>query len=392
MVTAPLDIDEWRGHDLRGRKRKIRKAIALEPVNTPEDVPLIINTPCYFAFADENRPVDYFRNPAVMVRFQEKAFEDHLSHVHDDTVPYFMPWYGTGVLSSSFGCRVSWPERPDADPAVIEPIITSPKDAARLKPPKPEKDGLMPRVLDTIDYANEHTDLPVGLTDMNSPLSTVAQLCGYENLFLWMHDEPQLVHDLIDIVTNAFINWVKVQKEHIGEPLDSSNGLQGVWSPKGVGVFVSDDDLVSISPEMYKRYVTKPYSRLLKEFGGGSIHFCGQGDRQAEVVVGIQGVRVVNNSPMGNFDSFERLYRTCSGKVALQIQDCTPLDISSYYAQLFKRIDDPRGIMLASFTLPSLGMNAFGGYERVDWNPFDAANRVVDTIRGCLKNRLAAAP
>jgi uroporphyrinogen-III decarboxylase len=62
------------------------------------------------------------------------------------------------------------------------------------------------------------------------------QICGFENVSCWMYEEPSLVHDLISLITEAFINWVKVQKEYTGEPMDASNGLQGIWSPKGVGV------------------------------------------------------------------------------------------------------------------------------------------------------------
>ncbi len=57
--------------------------------------------------------------------------------------------------------------------------------------PDPYKDGLMPKVLKTIDYAVENSDLPVGLTDMNSVLSTIIEMCGYENFFYWMYDEPE---------------------------------------------------------------------------------------------------------------------------------------------------------------------------------------------------------
>ena len=384
-----FDIDEWRGHDLTARKRKIRRAIALEPIESPEDFPIIVNTPCYFTHADSHRPADYFSNPASMVKFQEDGFETHLKEVHDDTVPYFMPWFGTCVISSAFGCAVEWPDKQGVDPAVTEPVIKTPKDAAKLKRPNPHRDGLMPQVLEAIEYARKHSDLPVGLTDMNSPLSTVAQMCGYVNLFLWMYDEPSLVNDLMETVTDVFIEWVKVQKQYIGEPLDSSNGLQGVWSPKGVGVFLADDDLVSIGPELYERFVVACYSRILKTFNGGSLHFCGDGAHQMNTLATIESLKVINNSPMGNFDAFEMLYQKCVGRFSLQIQDCTPVDIETYYAELFKRMDDLRGVMLASFTLPGLGMNAYGGYEAVDWNPNEAANRVVDTIRSCLATRVA---
>ena len=279
--------DTWRGHDLTARKRKIANALALGPVRTPEDVPLIVNTPCYFAFASRDKPADYFADPASMLRYQERGWERHLAEVGDDATPYFMPWFGTGVLASAFGAQVRFPDRMDADPAVAGSVIERPADIARLRKPDPERDGLMPAVLRCIAHARAHGDLPVGLTDMNSPLSTAAQLCGYDRLFVWMYDEPGAVHELMDRVTDAFIEWVKVQKEVIGEPLDASNGLQGIWSPPGVGVWASDDDLVSIGADHYERFVAPRLGRAFTAFGGGSLHFCGSGSHQAATIAGI---------------------------------------------------------------------------------------------------------
>ena len=62
---------------------------------------------------------------------------------------------------------------------------------------------------------------------MQGPLDTVGQMCGQAQLYQWMYHEPQAVHDLFDLVAEAFIEWVKVQKAHIGEPLEQSNGLAG---------------------------------------------------------------------------------------------------------------------------------------------------------------------
>ena len=369
------------------RKRKIENALHLGPVSSAEDVPLIVNTPCYFAFGTNDKPADYFRNPASMVRCQVEGWERHLKHVHDDAVPYFMPWYGTGVLATAFGATVRFPERQGEDPSLTGPVIHSPVQIARLPAPDPERSGLMPRVLETIALAKETCDLPVGLTDMNSPLSTVAQLCGYDKLFYWMYDDPQAVHDLFDLVTDAFIVWVKKQKACIGEPLNASNGLQGTWSPTGVGVWASDDDLVILNPELYAEFVVPRMKRLYATFGGGHLHFCGNGVHQVENILSIPGVRAVNNSPMGNFEVFSQLYRSIKGRIALQIQDSTPLHPEIYYERLFSVIDDLRGVMLVSFTLDKIGINAEGKYEEAHWNAQDAANRAVEAIRGILENK-----
>lgn len=384
--------DTWRGYDLAVRKQKITRTLAFAPVTAATDVPLIINTSCYFAFSSRDKPTDYFTSPASMVRYQEAGWAKHLAAVSDDAVPYFMPWYGTGVLATAFGAEVRLPQAPDSDPSICGPVITQPGDVARLRRPDPERDGLMPTVLRTIAWAKAHSDLPVGLTDMNSPLSTAAQLVGYDRLFAWMFDEPAAVHDLMGLVTDAFIAWVRLQKERIGEPLDASNGLQGTWSPPGVGVWASDDDLVAIGPQQYQTFVAPCMERAFTAFGGGSLHFCGNGSHQARLISGLPGVRVVNNSPMGKLDSFSKLYASLRGRIAIQLQDNNPLDPATYYRGLFARIEDLRGIMLVSFVLDSHAMTLTGGLQPVDRDPRVAAQATVEAIRELLAERLARQP
>ena len=386
------DFREWRGFDIASRCARLMHAFERRPVRAVEHVPLVINTPCYFGFGNRPVPPDYWTNPASMVKFQEDGFERHLASVDDDTVPYFMPWFGTGVIASAFGCPMREATGNGDDPATLGACVETVEEIARLKMPDPEKDGCMARVLEFIDHAVEHSDLPVGLTDMNSPLCTVAQICGYDKLFVWMYDEPAAVHDLFDMVTETFINWVKVQKEHIGEPLDSSNGLQGVWSPKGVGVWVSDDDLVSVGPDHYAEFVVPANSRIFEAFGGGSVHFCGNGLHQVGNLLNTKNIRVVNNSPMGDSDTFGRLVEKLGGRVTIQIQDGAPVDAESYYPKLFDKIGDLTGIMLATFVQDTLGLAMDGGTVPVDWDPLDTANRITRTVRDCVRRKLAGEP
>ncbi len=385
------DFSTWRGFDLRPRIAKIEKAFRREPIASAEEIPILVNTPCYFSFSSLDKPVDYYTNPESMVAYQVQGYERHLRLVADDYVPYFMPWFGVGVLASAFGAAVRMPEDPADDPVIAEPCIHSPSDVARLKLPDPEHAGWMPRVLQAIDYAVALNDLPVGLTDMQGPLDTVGQLCGQAQLYQWMYKEPQMVHELFDLVTEAFIDWVKVQKNHIGEPLEHSNGLQGAFSP-GCGVWESDDDLVLISPELYAEFVAPCVSRIFTAFGGGSIHFCGNGGQQIENLVGVKNLTVVNNSPLGNYTAFQKLARALSGKVTIQIQDASPVDVERYYARLFNEVDDFRGLMLATFVLDNTGMDGMGGYLPVTWHPFETANRVVRAVRENVAKRLRGEP
>ena len=160
-------FNEWRGFDLTQRCEKFYRALRREPVTDPEQIPISIFMPMYPG-GQVHAGLAYYEDPAVMLKYQEDGHFWHLSNVEDDTIPYFMPWFGTGVLASAFGCAVRMPTEDtiEFEPARVTHCLESPKDVARLKMPDPYRDGLMPTVLKFIDYAVAHSDLPVGLTDM----------------------------------------------------------------------------------------------------------------------------------------------------------------------------------------------------------------------------------
>jgi uroporphyrinogen-III decarboxylase len=381
----------WRGFDLSRRLEKIDRAFALADVRSAQDVPIMANTPCYFAFSTPDKPDDYFTNSAAMVDFQERGFARHLAEIDDDVVPYLMPWYGTGVLASGFGCEVAVAPGPGNDPSVIGPCVRSIADARRLRMPDPRSDGWMPRVLATIDHARAHSDLPVGLTDMQGPLDTLGQMCGQVQLFTWMYDEPALAHDLFDLVTDAFIAWVKVQKDHIGEPLDSSNGLQGVGA-SAIGCWESDDDMTMLNPAMYGEFVAPRVARIFDEFGGGSVHFCGKGYQHVDAILDHPSVRVVNNSPMGQFGPLGAFRERLGSTVALQIQDIAPVDLEGYYRKLFHVLGDLRGVFITPFVVDGIGMDATGGYVSRTGDPFETARQLVAVVRDCITTKIAGDP
>lgn len=381
-------MDTWRGFDLSKRKEKIRRAFERAPLTDAEMMPIVIGTPCYFGFGSKPRPREYWEDPKVMVDFQESAYEAHLAQIHDDFVPYFMPWFGTGVLASAFGSKIKPATGDGDDPAVPNIAINSVTDIARLRLPDPYSSGWMPKVVEFIEYAKQHSDLPIGLTDMNSPLSTACQLCGYENFFIWMYEEPEAVKDLMAIITEALIQWTRLQKQLAGEPMDSSSGLQGLWSP-AAGIWLSDDDLVTIGPEQYEEFIVPHYSRIFTEFGGGILHFCGKGLHQADNILKIENVRAVNNSPMGQYDVFTRFVdKVGHGKLSIVIQDGVPEDMERYYTRLFENISDFRGFLFATFLLDDYAVDEVGGLVPVKRDPVQTANDFVRIVRECVAKKL----
>jgi hypothetical protein len=385
-----MTFDFWRGFDLKPRKHKLENTFRCKKISSAQDVPVIVSTGNYFGFGGRPRPLTYWEDPACMLAYQTDYLTEHLTYVTDDLVPYFMPWFGTGVLASAFGCPIKPASGNGDDPCVAGPAVHSIKDAANLTMPDPARDGLLPKVLYFMDYAGEHGDLPVGPTDLNSPLSTLIQICGYEKLFVWMYEEPALVHELMELVTEAFILWVKEQKRHTGESMDASNGLQGVWSPRGVGVWISDDDLIALGAELYAEFAAPCYQKLFTVFSGGSLHYCGAGTQHLKTFATIGGIRSINNSPMGNTAAFDALVTGRPGGSVLQIQDNAPEDPERYYERLFANTADFSGIMVATWVLDTVAMTEDGGYKTVQWEPLKAANNTVKAIRNAITKRLEA--
>ena len=112
-------------------------------------------------------PDEYFTDPACMLEYQLAKIRRHQLVFRDDYIPMLMPWYGTVVVPSAIGSRVLF--QPGMDPAVEGRVLERPEDIRKLRPPDPLKDGLMPRVLDTIRHFRQHSDLPVMFTDAQGP-------------------------------------------------------------------------------------------------------------------------------------------------------------------------------------------------------------------------------
>ena len=239
-------------------------------------LPLIFSDVNYWVSGDTPSliPDDYFTSFEAMFSYQISKIEKHIQKFDDDYIPLLFPWYGTGVVPSALGCNIKFQSK--MDPSVEGTVIKEPKDIRKLSMPNPYKDGLMPRVLKCIDYMRENSDLPISFTDPQGPLNIALCLCGVENLFVWMYEYPKYVHEIMEFCTEVFIEWIKVQKKHSGQKINSGAFPHGIALPEDFGgVWLSDDDCTILSPKLYKEFVVPYNSKVFKAFGGGTLHFCG---------------------------------------------------------------------------------------------------------------------
>ncbi|MCU0506897.1 MAG: hypothetical protein MUC34_00595 [Anaerolineae bacterium] len=343
-------------------KAKTADVFAFRKTDAP---PFIVNSALYWVFGldPETFPDDYF-DPRVMTAFQERTYYDQVKSIDDDFVPYLMPWYGTVVAASALGCQIEF--YPKQDPAAnprYYPVVT-PEDVRRLEIPDPEKDGLMPRVLDCLRYMKANSFLPVGYTDFQGPLTTANQLMGYDKLIYLMHDHPNAMHELMDKVTETLIRWVKAQKAVIGEPLNECIGDQQVYTGEHAGVWFSDDDAVLMSVRTYREFVVPYNSRVLEAFGGGCIHYCGNATHHADNFLATKGLKALNIYNLYNIPSVRRLQERLQDKVVLFVCDFTPVEYEAYFDEMLATLD-PRGVVICSQYSPVVGLLKGGKYDAV---------------------------
>lgn len=341
------------GRDTKGRRSDVltlmhdanraRFARATERVDAAyrhldtDDPAIVIQDANYSITGEEPEtiPDDYFAEGAfaTMVEYQARKIVAHLERYDDDYVPFLFPWYGTVVVPSALGCAIHFGAK--EEPAVEGPILASPGDVARLVPPDPYRDGLMPRVLRCIDFMRANSDLPVSVTDCQGPFNIALNLVGVEAICLWMYDAPTAVHELMDFCTTVLIDWVKVQKRHARQDIDGGAFPHFTTLPKGRGgVWISDDDSTVLSPELYRKFVVPYNSRVFRAFGGGTLHYCGTAGHQLENFAATEGLVGVSAWIMGDFEQAFRAQALFEDRIALMVSDFTAVDIESYFAEL----------------------------------------------------------
>jgi hypothetical protein len=305
-------------------------------------------------------PDDYFTNHEAMQHYQLAKIERHMATYDDDYIPFLFPWYGTGVLPSALGAKILFQR--GMDPAVEGAVVSTPEEVRQLTLPDPARDGLMPRVLETIRYFREHSDLPISFTDPQGPLTTALTLAGADIFFLWLYEEPRAAHELLEFCTEAFIRWIKAQKQAIGEERGRRCYPHAIELPEEFGrVWLCDDDCGQMSAAHYREFIMPCNARIFREFGGGTLHFCGSAEHQIENLAATEGLVGVNNFCMGNFRQIYRMQEAFAGRIALKVCDFTPLHIAPYFDELFCHLRR-RGTIVGSFVSPDLTLNR-GRYE-----------------------------
>ena len=208
-----------------------------------------------------------------------------------DYVPYLDPFEGVTILAEAFGCPVEVPD--NGDPWVKNPIIKNPHDVYSIK--KPAKDNrVYKRVFDTLSFFEKETgfQIPVGATDPQGPLD-VASLVWDNNDFLTACIlNKKEVHHLLNIITEAFIEFYTMQYEILKNPAFPVHSFPLIDSNDGISV--SDDETILLSPGLFEEFGLPYLNRISDAFGGLYYHCCGDFGHVLDKILKIKGLRAIN--------------------------------------------------------------------------------------------------
>ena len=210
----------------------------------------------------------------------------------DDYVPSLYAGCRQGTIPTAFGAE----EVRSADHTWVKPMIRDAADVYALEPPNLRENGVAAEFLERIRFFRRATEgrMPIQLPDMQGPLDLANNMWGTEPLLVAMRTHPEAVHHLLQIVTDAFIEYVRLVDEAAQGDLVPIHCMPVVWMPRERGVALSEDLLAVMSPALYRTFGVPYNEQIAAAFGGIIVHSCGSVEHNLGILAGTRGLTGVN--------------------------------------------------------------------------------------------------
>jgi hypothetical protein len=209
--------------------------------------------------------------------------------------------HGIGLISSLFGAEykiinnnMPWVE-PYKNINEINQIISN---------GIPEfNSDLLKKVINDYQYFNNklkqypvcYKAIKITQPDLQGPFDIAHLLCG-ANIFLYLYDYADLMHQLLDLITTVYIEFKKYLEnlnlltDRAGEDTIYIHGA--IY--KGNVLIKDDTALVNLSENMYEEFSKQYNEKIIKAFGKSSLHYCGPGRDWHTKVLMDQNISSIN--------------------------------------------------------------------------------------------------
>lgn len=236
---------------------------------------------------------DACRDMNLSLRLQLGGLKKAMDYL-TDAPSYLEPWYGIGTTAGAFGAEYEWPT---GQAPVVRPPWRTLDELPELVARPIEGAPILRYTLDTIEYFLEQTHgrVPVSWCDIQSPINAVAGLVDITEFFVALREQPDRAKAVLSELADEIIRFTKLQTGVIGPAL-ARPGHGFASARTGIGIGLSTDNLIMISPAMYVEFCAEHTARIGRQFGGVAIHSCGNWGRWLPAVKQVPGLVMVDGA------------------------------------------------------------------------------------------------
>lgn len=271
--------------------------------------------------------LDYFTDERMFL-------EDNLRAIRAFPEAMFLPgfWseYGMCTEPSAFGSVSIWGE--DEFP-FAKKVLLSAGDVERLEKPDPRKDGLLPFVIKRLKHLQpeiEKAGHKIRFAVARGPLNIASFLMGTPEFMEAIKTEPELMHRLLELVTDFLVEWIAVQREAF---------------PTIDGIFLLDDIVGFISRRDFETFGL-PY--LKRAFDTDVTVKFFHNDAPAKASAPLLEAAGVNLFNFGIQHTLTEMKAWTNGKIALMgnlpprdvLAEGTPADVKYATAKMLNTLED----------------------------------------------------
>jgi len=153
--------------------------------------------------------LDYFTDERAFLADNLKAIE-----TFPDTIflPGFWSEYGMCTEPSAFGAISVWEEN---EFPFARKVLHAPADVERLEKPNPRTDGLLPFVIKRLQHLQPEIEAAghrIRFAVARGPLNIATFLMGATEFLTALRTDPELMHRLLDIITDFLVDWIAWQR------------------------------------------------------------------------------------------------------------------------------------------------------------------------------------
>jgi hypothetical protein len=230
------------------------------------------------------------------------------------------------ITSSGWGLPVVHkPGHSDLDAWGFVPVLLSPDDVRKIKLPQVQYDEVssLIKFAAVQDALGDILEVRLsGIKEINFHLAMMySDWRGLETLYTDFYDEPELLSDVLDIITQGYLGLIDQYEQYGLLELNNDGTYQGTGGfgysdefpaagfagrvrAKDMWSSAEAQELASVSPRMHREFFLKREAKLLERFGLNEYGCCEPLHDKLDDVLKMPGIRRISASPWADVHKF----------------------------------------------------------------------------------------